>query len=636
MTLLGFGAARWPLRCLVVLALGGQALAANATTSDDAPFARKVTVNAKAMSAELLDIVTTEDVEIKAQAAIQGFGQIALPVNEHYADLEVLEAATLKADGTRIDVAPDQILTSAAPNAPILGIFQADAHTVSLVFSDVAVGDTVHYKIKVHQKARGIAGGFALSQVSPASARTASLEVSLDLPDDLKINKTVNGFNETSKVVDGRKQIKWVLQPQPYHPDVQGATAAIDRDPFLLVSSYPSEELIGRNFFEKAAPASEPTPDVKAIAEDITKGLADKKEQARAIYEFVSKKVRYMAIFLGAGGFVPHPAATVLTAKYGDCKDHATLMRALLAAKGIASDYVMISLGPAYKAIATPAPEKYNHVILYLPDFDLYADPTNAHSSFGVIEGLYDKPVLRVGAKGVVVARTPPLTADGYKVVVKADVSLLANGTATGTSTTSTTGAAATALRTAMVQASLKGGAEFMRLYLASQRLGGTGNLDLRDPTDHAEPYEVSGSFALANRYFGPGSNTNPNGVPYGPNLLSPIYFREIRFLSEKETTDFVCAPGTYQQIIDLHLYKQKPLAKVPPDKSVTAAYASFTATYKMLGGTLHIERKFVSSVKSSVCTLGTVILMRPALIAAWLDLNTRLQFAGEAEATSR
>jgi transglutaminase-like putative cysteine protease len=52
------------------------------------------------------------------------------------------------------------------------------------------------------------------------------------------------------------------------------------------------------------------------------------------------------------GRVVPNDAASVLHNKFGDCKDKATLMWALLAAKGISSEQALINLGNAYTRTA--------------------------------------------------------------------------------------------------------------------------------------------------------------------------------------------------------------------------------------------------------------------------------------------
>ena len=84
----------------------------------------------------------------------------------------------------------------------------------------------------------------------------------------------------------------------------------------------------------------------------------------------MKKNIRYVGVYLSAGRVVPHDAASVLRNKFGDCKDKATLMAALLAAKGIASEQVLINFGNAYTLPDPPNMAAFNHVILYLPEFE--------------------------------------------------------------------------------------------------------------------------------------------------------------------------------------------------------------------------------------------------------------------------
>src|SRR5260370_21024376 len=88
-------------------------------------------------------------------------------------------------------------------------------------------------------------------------------------------------------------------------------------------------------------------------------------------------------------------------------------MSALLAAKGIASEYALINTNPAYQLDATPLVGSFNHVIVYLPEFDLYADPTVAVSFVGRLPRAdRGKPVVRVAKHQVTRAQTPIGTVD--------------------------------------------------------------------------------------------------------------------------------------------------------------------------------------------------------------------------------
>jgi transglutaminase-like putative cysteine protease len=82
---------------------------------------------------------------------------------------------------------------------------------------------------------------------------------------------------------------------------------------------------------------TEVTPRIQALADDITPGASDRREQAHRIYDWVSEHIRDVAVFLGNGGYEPHDATSILDSGYGDCKDHVVLLQALLKAKGIES-----------------------------------------------------------------------------------------------------------------------------------------------------------------------------------------------------------------------------------------------------------------------------------------------------------
>ena len=48
------------------------------------------------------------------------------------------------------------------------------------------------------------------------------------------------------------------------------------------------------------------------------------------LYHWVSRNIRYVALNIDVGGFVPRPAQAVLEHRYGDCKDHVVLLEAAL------------------------------------------------------------------------------------------------------------------------------------------------------------------------------------------------------------------------------------------------------------------------------------------------------------------
>lgn len=148
------------------------------------------------------------------------------------------------------------------------------------------------------------------------------------------------------------------------------------------------------------------SPDIKQKVAALTASQSASLPRMRAIAQFVQKDIRYVAIELGIGGWQPHPAAEVLTHRYGDCKDKATLMISMLHEIGIDSYYVSINTERGSVTRETPPNLGFDHVIIAikLPDGIpedslvavvkhpalgkiLFFDPTNELIPFGQIGG---------------------------------------------------------------------------------------------------------------------------------------------------------------------------------------------------------------------------------------------------------
>ena len=82
---------------------------------------------------------------------------------------------------------------------------------------------------------------------------------------------------------------------------------------------------------------------------------------------FVRDKVRYVAVDLGVSGFQPRPAEETLASLHGDCKDKATLFRALLAAEGMNSYPVMVNSAIRETVPEDPPYPGFNHMVVAVP-----------------------------------------------------------------------------------------------------------------------------------------------------------------------------------------------------------------------------------------------------------------------------
>jgi transglutaminase-like putative cysteine protease len=200
-------------------------------------------------------------------------------------------------------------------------------------------------------------------------------------------------------------------------PAEAGSTSDYDWSDRFSVSTFSSYAEIGDDYGRLHAMASKVTPAVSALAAKIVGTVTEPREQARLLAEWVSQNVRYVAVSIGQGTLAPTPADETIVNRYGDCKAQTALLAALLAARGIESEPALIQSGvPRYTLTEVPVAD-FNHVMLHLPAFDLYVDPTAYLVAFGVLPwSNYDKPVLLAAVGHSRLARTPVLMTDDIVV----------------------------------------------------------------------------------------------------------------------------------------------------------------------------------------------------------------------------
>src|SRR5262249_41163293 len=146
--------------------------------------------------------------------------------------------------------------------------------------------------------------------------------------------------------------------------------------PSFRISTFPGYEAIAEAYYAQAKGRATVTPEVQRLADEITADKPDVRAQAEAIYNWVTRNIPYRAAIFGSGRHIPNDTSLILSRRFGDCKDAATLMTALLAAKGIDSEHVLINANSTYQLPKTATLSAFNHVIVYIPALDRYADPT--------------------------------------------------------------------------------------------------------------------------------------------------------------------------------------------------------------------------------------------------------------------
>lgn len=109
-------------------------------------------------------------------------------------------------------------------------------------------------------------------------------------------------------------------------------------------------------------------------------------DKARAIYEYMQGKVRYVNIAIGIGGWQPFPAETVEKFWYGDCKALSNYMMTLLEVANIKSHYCLVRAGDDMPNIDKDfVSSQFNHAFLMIPyqGDTIYLECTSQQVPFG-------------------------------------------------------------------------------------------------------------------------------------------------------------------------------------------------------------------------------------------------------------
>ncbi len=292
----------------------------------------------------------------------------------------------------------------------------------------------------------------------------------------------------------------------------------------------------------------------------------------------------------------------ILENGYGDCKDHVVLLGALLKAKGIVSVPVLINTGNRYRLPEAAAPDAFNHVMSYLPEFDLYVDSTVGVAPFGTLPATeYDKAIA-VAAETAAGLRTLPLLAvEENEETFKTTAELMTDGTVSGQSTTTASGPFSIDLRGAAAVIESKGREQMAAAQLRSLGWSGKGSFQFDPPRDRLVPnYTVSGFFQLDERpEFLDGKGFAP---PAGLLLIArPGMFLLGSWTSEK-TQPTPCFSGHQVEDLSLTLPPGRDIRFLPRGETVENSYLRYHSVWNRDGQVVTVRREITVKLPVAVC----------------------------------
>jgi transglutaminase-like putative cysteine protease len=236
----------------------------------------------------------------------------------------------------------------------------------------------------------------------------------LTLPIGWRFDAFVYNHPEVAPIADGSTSTWDVrnlpfIEPEPSGPHLDSLAPRLALTYYPGANAKPQSVLsfstwsaVSRWLSGLNDPPSEPDAEIAAKAKELVASARSEFQRIQAIGYFV-RHIKYVSIQTGlgrGGGFRPHAAADVFRNDYGDCKDKASLTRAMLKAVGIQSYALFVNTNDrGYVREQWPSPEQFNHAIVAVkvstetnapaivehPAFGrlLAFDPTNGNTPVG-------------------------------------------------------------------------------------------------------------------------------------------------------------------------------------------------------------------------------------------------------------
>lgn len=447
---------------------------------------------------------------------------------------------------------------------------------------------------------------------------------SLNLPAGWKANSVTFNHAEIKPAITG-DTYAWELRdlkPIPPEPD---ALSVVNLAPRIAVNYYPAASSarvydswrdVSKWYTDLSAASLTLDDKIAGKARELTAGAKTEMEKIRAIADYV-QKVRYISLDLDVahgGGHRPRPANLVMDRGFGDCKDKANLMRALLKGLKIESHLVLIYSGdPTYVRAEWASPRQFNHCIIAIAvgvDTNaptvfqseklgrlLVFDPTDPYTQLGDLpdheQGSY--ALVAAGADGDLM-KMPLLPPASNRIERVADITLSPDGGIAGTIQQKTFGQAASVERARLSVLSASEYNANQQKWLGSRVNGGS--MLKVSPTDN----RLDNRFDLDLEFSAPLYAQIMQGrlMMFKPAMVGRL--DQFVQVEGKRQTPVLIDPSAYSETIRVKLPAGFVVDEMPDPDKIETPFGKYSSTFEIAGGhliftrTLELNRSIVAA----------------------------------------
>jgi transglutaminase-like putative cysteine protease/Tfp pilus assembly protein PilF len=348
----------------------------------------------------------------------------------HQARPEV-RARVITPDGAEHPLDPTTLSeSSAGRDAP--DMFE-DGRVLRAPLPATRQGAVVEQQVTVRDTSPFFDGGVVRLHSLDPGMPVRHARVTLEAPAALPLRwvaRELPGVSPREEVTAGRRRLTFEARDLEAADDPEpGLPSDVPRVAYIAFSTGKSWSDLARRYSE-IVDRSIKGADITSFLRAATAGspAASQLDTINRLLARMSDEVRYTGMELGEGGLIPRTPAETLKRRFGDCKDKAVLLTALLRAVDVPAYVALLNAGEDDQDVEESLPGfgLFNHAIVVVPGSPaLWIDPTDPFARAGEL------PVADQGRLALVASptaaglvRTPEATAAENRQLETRDVYL--------------------------------------------------------------------------------------------------------------------------------------------------------------------------------------------------------------------
>lgn len=376
-----------------------------------------------------------EVIKILQPSGVESWSSMEYDWSPWHQNKPEIRARVIAPDGRERRLDPSTI--AEAPAGPSTGDVYSDSRQVRAALPAVEVGAIIEEEVVISESRPFFEPGMLGYAYFGAFVPVVQSRLTVSFPSSFHFSRRVHDLPDVlSRTTEGEGRTTWtfdegLLAPVPV-PE-SNRPSDVPPQPFIAFSTAGSWKEVAAAYaavVEEGLRGAELHP----LVDPLVAGSRDPREITDRLYHWISANVRYTGIEFGQSAIVPHSPSETISRKYGDCKDKAILLVAMLKTAGVPATVALLNADAVMDVDPElPGINGFDHAIVYVPGPPaIWIDPTD---EFGRAGGI---PAADQGRRALVIesavsdlTRTPLAPAESNPDVVRYEIRLADQGKAT-------------------------------------------------------------------------------------------------------------------------------------------------------------------------------------------------------------